>query len=170
MATTSRNITLLDGASTVNPIQVPMNQMANDVTDALDDLAEEFIEQQGYYIGTNAARLAMVAPQLRNGITFFATDTNIVWERRSSAWVPRSPVAMAMGITAVTAAFPTVALPAGRFTQPPIVIPQLLSGAGADIGVTMMVTNVTTTSFQMRHTAGSGTKNAMWIAMQMTPR
>lgn len=169
MATTARGIPLADATTVVNPIQAPLNAMANGLDAALDDLADEFIEQQGYYIGTNAQRLALTAPKLRNGITWFATDTNIVWERRSSAWVPRSPVAMAAGMSAVTAAFPTISLPAGRFAQPPIVVAQLFSGAGADIGVGVMVTNVTATSFQARHTAGSGTKNIFWIAIQMTP-
>lgn len=171
MASTSPwDIPLIDDSSVVNPIGTPLNAMAGALNDALTDLQAAVDEQQGYYIGTNAERLALVAPKLRNGITWFATDTNIVWERRSSEWVPRSPVAMAAGIaTHITAAFPVVNLPAGRFTVPPIITAQLLSGAGADIGVGVMITNVTTTTFQCRHTAGSGTKSVAWHAIQMTP-
>lgn len=169
MATTPRGITLLDGTSVVNPIQTPLNAMANELDAALDDLADEFIEHQGYYIGTNAQRLALVAPKLRNGITWFATDTNIVWEYRSSAWVPRSPVAMAAGVTPVNVAWPIITFPPGRFTVPPVVTAQLISGAGPDIGMGVMVTNVTATNFQARHTGGSGTRDLAWHAIQMTP-
>lgn len=169
MATTPRGIPLADNTTVVNPIQAPLNAMANALDAALDDLADEFVESQGYFIGTNAQRVALTGPKLRNGITWFATDTNIVWERRSSAWVARSPVAIAAGIASVTASFPVIDLPAGRFTVPPIITAQLYSGAGADIGVGVMVTNVTTTTFQCRHTAGSGTKQVHWTAIQMTP-
>lgn len=77
------------------------------------------------------------------------------------------PWAMAAGVANVTASFPVVTLPSGRFTQPPIITAQLYSGAGGDIGVGTMVTNVTTTQFQCRHTATSGTKPVHWHAVQM---
>lgn len=38
------------------------------------------------YLGLDAARIALAAPDLRNGIEFQTTDTNLVWTRRSGAW------------------------------------------------------------------------------------
>lgn len=82
---------------------------------------------------------------------------------------PHLPYAMAAGVASVDISFPYISFPAGRFTQPPMVVAQLSSGAGADVGVTMMVTTVTTTSFRMRHTGASGSRSAYWQAVQMTP-
>lgn len=81
---------------------------------------------------------------------------------------PFLPWAVASGRTSVSASFPVVALPSGRFTQGPNIVAQIYSGAGADIGVGVMVTNATTTSFQMRHTATSGNRECNWIAIQMS--
>lgn len=81
---------------------------------------------------------------------------------------PFLPWAVAAGSANVTTSFPTVTLPSGRFTQPPIVTAQLYSGAGEDRGENAMVTNVTTTSFQCRHSGTSGTKTVHWQAIQMS--
>lgn len=71
------------------------------------------------------------------------------------------------GESEVTSSFPTITFPAGMFTQPPKVVAQLISGAAADIGVSIMVTNVTVSGFQCRHSAGTGTKTVHWHAVQM---
>ncbi|WP_406245805.1 hypothetical protein ACI7YT_12245 [Microbacterium sp. M] len=167
MATTSEGIPLADENTVVVPIQGPLNAMANALNTALVDLRADLTEEQGYYIGTNAERVALTGAALRNGITWFATDTNIIWRRKSSQWVADVPYKIAAGVTSVGPTFPTVALPAG-FSQPPIIIAQLLSGAAADIGITTMVTNITTTNFQLRHTGSTGERNVMWIAIQMS--
>ena len=89
-----------------------------------------------------------------------------------------APYAMAAGVTAVTSAGAStataiVSLPPGRFTQPPIVVPEtqvpvsggILLGAGA--------VSITTTSFELRLRSASGagftgTFEVSWIATQMT--
>lgn len=38
------------------------------------------------FVGTDSQRTALVAPQLRNGIEFQTTDTNLTWQRRSGTW------------------------------------------------------------------------------------
>lgn len=80
------------------------------------------------------------------------------------------PFAIASGRSRVTTRFPTISMPGGnRFTQAPRVVGQLITGAGGDIGNGVLVTNVTTTSFQARKYSGTGSTTMDWIAIQMTP-
>lgn len=167
MVDTSEGIPLADENTVVEPIQAPLNAMANALNTALVDLRADLTDEQGYYIGTNAERVALTGAALRNGITWFATDTNIIWRRKSSQWVADVPFKIAAGVATVDISFPKVTLPAG-FSQPPIVIAQLISGASTDINVGVMVTNITTTDFQCRHTGSSGDRAISWIAIQMS--
>lgn len=98
-------------------------------------------------------------------------DTKTEWVRGTSEWEPvgAAPFAIAAGTANVDQTFPLINFPAGRFTVPPIVVAQLMSGAGADLGLTVMVTAITATSFRARHSAASGTKIIHWYAIQMTP-
>lgn len=79
------------------------------------------------------------------------------------------PFAMAAGRSNVDISYPYVSFPSGRFTQAPVVVSQLDSGAGADIGVSTMVTQVTATNFRLRHSGASGSRAVYWAAIQMTP-
>lgn len=42
---------------------------------------------RGAFVGTNDQRLALATPDLRDGITFYATDTKRPWRRVSGAWI-----------------------------------------------------------------------------------
>lgn len=92
MATTSRGIPLIDGASIVQPIQTPLNAMANGVNNALDELADEFTNSQAFFEGTTTARLALAAPKLRDGITWSETNTGKLYNRRGGLWIDITPV------------------------------------------------------------------------------
>lgn len=77
------------------------------------------------------------------------------------------PYAYAAGLVNVDTTFPFVSFPSNRFTVPPIVVAQLNSGAGGDVGLSVMVTSVTTTNFRLRHSGTSGTRGVFWQAIQM---
>lgn len=171
MATTSRGITLVDGSTIVNPIQPALNQIANDVDDALSDLADEFVESQGYFIGTNAQRLALAAPKLRNGITWAATDTGVIWRRLAGAWTADTPFRQYHGSSSVTAALTTITFPSGMFTVAPHL---LVTGYSAPlVGVPYIVAaSITATQFQARIFSLAGNPIAgqiNWTATQATP-
>jgi hypothetical protein len=87
MATTSRGIPLADGDTIVNPIQSPLNAMANALDAALGNLVTELGPSIGWRrVGTNADRLALAAPALARGVQFYCTDTDREWEYSGSAW------------------------------------------------------------------------------------
>lgn len=161
------NIPFVDNTTVIDPISAPLNAMATALNTALTEAVESI--KSGYFIGTNAQRLALIAPDLRNGITWYATDTNVVWRRASGAWVADTPFKMAAGVTtsaAVSSNFVTVNLPAG-FTQPPLITLQVESPAGPVIGATTRTYDRTTTSFKLACTAPS--VDVVWHAVQMTP-
>lgn len=166
-STPNLNIPLADGSTVVDPIQTPLNAMANAIDTQVTLALNE--QEKNYFVGTNAQRLALnTAGGLRNGITWYATDTNVSWRRVSGAWVADVPFRMAAGVATIGVNFPTINFPAGRFTVPPIIVAQLISGAGADLASTrVMVTEVTATSFRARHTASTGTRDIHWHAVQM---
>ncbi|MBT2484849.1 MULTISPECIES: hypothetical protein [unclassified Microbacterium] len=86
MASTPRGIPLADETTIVNPIQTTLNAMATAVNDALDDMVEEIAVSQGYYTGSNADRLALAAPKLRNGVGWLVVETGVTWRYTAGAW------------------------------------------------------------------------------------
>lgn len=119
----------------------------------------------GIVLLRNAAELAAFAAA--DGTIARRLDNGILQYRTGGAWVaqPAPPFAEAAGqFTAATVGFSTVAFPAGRFTQPPIVQVQLLNGTSGAIGATARITGVTTTGFQVSPTV---TGPLMWTAVQM---
>lgn len=167
MATTPRGIYY----PTVDTIMTPLANQFATLAQSVDTALGNVISA-GHFTGTDAQRLALAAPSLRKGITWYTSDTNLMYMYNGTAWVfwarQATPFAMAAGSTAVSGgAWSTVTLPAGRFTQPPLVVAQMYSGGGGDIGASAMVTNVTTTNFITRKSnASAGIIH--WWAIQMT--
>ena len=75
------------------------------------------------------------------------------------------PFAQAAG-EVTTAGWATVTWPSGRFSQPPKVTAQMISGSGSATGQSAMVTNASNTSCIMRNSEGTHTIH--WHAIQMT--
>jgi len=46
------------------------------------------LDNQGYYVGTDAERVALAPPKLRRGIQWFSSDTGVLWRRATSSWEP----------------------------------------------------------------------------------
>lgn len=93
------------------------------------------------------------------------------WEAWTEAYGQNTPQvawATAAGSVVAAATWTTVTFPAGRFTQPPIVLGSVNSGASADLGKAAMITNVTSTQFIMRPSAGTTDVAMFWSAFQMT--
>lgn len=65
--------------STAYNLPVDLAAMADTVQDAL-------IARTARSIGTDAERLALSAPALKNGLEFYATDTGVEWRYVSGAW------------------------------------------------------------------------------------
>lgn len=83
-----------------------------------------------------------------------------------------APYAMASGIASPTeTAYATITLPVGRFTQPPVVVAQVISTTGSVVSVPWIGANPTTTSFQVGIFTLGGARVAgvvHWQAVQMT--
>lgn len=146
-----------------------LDVLLNGVTSTLDTTLQAKLESFGLRKGTTTQRNAFEATK---GDYWSDTTDDLLYRYNGTAWVaiPPAPFRMAAGTDSVTASFVTVAFPAGRFTQPPIVVAQLLSGAGGDIGATVMVTGITASTFTARHTSSAGgSRSILWHAIQMTP-
>jgi len=168
MATTPRGIYYPTVDTIMTPLANQFSTLASSVDTALGNIVSA-----GHFTGTDAQRLALAAPGLRKGITWFTTDTNLMYMYNGTAWVfwqrNAAPFAQAAGSVAVPAnAWATVTLPAGRFTVPPLVLVQMFSGSGGDIGASAMVTNITATQFIARKSNSTG-GTVYWHAIQMTP-
>lgn len=92
MAETSEGIPLADGTTVVNPIQAPLNAIANALNAALVAIKTSFINSQAYILGTATERLELTAPRLREGISWVETDTGKTYNRRGGVWIVSTPV------------------------------------------------------------------------------
>lgn len=92
MASTSHGIPLADGSTEVDPIQTPLNAIANALDNALTAIVEELTNAQGYFSGTQSERLALTAPKLRNGIKWGETPSGIEYTRIGGQWIVTTPV------------------------------------------------------------------------------
>lgn len=63
-------------------LTVDLAATAVSVNTAIDNL-----RLPGHYVGTNAQRIALAAPDLREGITWRTTDTDLTWEYNGTAWL-----------------------------------------------------------------------------------
>lgn len=89
------------------------------------------------------------------------------WRAIAEVPVNAAPFAQAAGLTAdIAAGINTINLPAGRFTQPPIVTVTIASGSGGAAGATARVTSITTTQFTLMPSVGPYAW--LWQAIQMT--
>lgn len=122
--------------------------------------------------GTTAQMNAFTAPT--NGFRWQNTSDNLTYVRQGSSWVLPYPRQAAGVAASVGTSFVTVSLPSNRFSEPPVVVAQMVSGAGANLGSSTMVTGVTSTSFQVRLSPNTSGGNPVaapvhWTATQMTP-
>lgn len=168
MATTPKGIYY----PTVDTIMTPLANQFATLAQSVDTALGNVISA-GHFTGTDAQRLALAAPSLRKGVTWYTSDTNLMYMYNGSSWVfwarQATPFAMAAGTATVSSnAWTTVTLPASRFSVPPLVVAQMFSGAGSDIGASAMVSNITATSFITRKSNTSG-GTIHWWAVQMTP-
>lgn len=122
------------------------------------------------YIGTDAERSALTAPNLRNGIEFQTTDTNLIWYRVSGAWtqvLPGQSFRMAAGQgTTPAGGSVAVTFPAGRFTVAPKVT--VTSTSGRFTTITGVPTTTGMTVLQTTAAGAGAAGNFDWIAVQMT--
>lgn len=83
---------------TTMPFAVPTDLavLGQSVQDAL-------VRRSWYYIGTETARLALAAPDLRNGIIWEDLATGRTWQYRTNAWVEKDLVRNLGRINPVTA-------------------------------------------------------------------
>lgn len=82
MVTTSPDAIWTPDASANYALTTDLAGMAASIQTAL-------VKRQWYYIGTDAQRLALTAPDLRNGIIWEDINTGDVWQRKGSAWVAK---------------------------------------------------------------------------------
>lgn len=114
------------------------------------------------YIGTDAQRLAMTAPNLRNGIEFQTTDTNLVWQRSAGIWslVPGQILASGIGPTTsstgagtlVGSIISTPVLPVGQRLKIVSSFSQYTNGTGTSVIDTKIrnnAANVSVADFDM---------------------
>lgn len=98
-----------------------LDTLLNGQSNALDTALTNNI---GYFIGTNAARLALSGGRLREGVKWYATDNDLEWYYTGTAWriSPGQILGSMYGTTSVTTASTllgtvvtsSVALPAGQ--------------------------------------------------------
>ena len=165
--TTPDNIQYPVSTDNIAPLETVFASMANSVQTALNTRAIK-----SYRWANTAARNAQAG--MAAGDVGYQIDDKTSWTYSGTAWVrgdspgdPGIPFRVAAGTTATLPAgsFVTIDLPADRFTQPPIIITQINTGAGGDVGATLRVTSVTTTTFLLSSTVAAP---AFWAATQMT--
>jgi len=78
------NITVPVVGDPVAPLQTVFATQATSVHNALN-LA------RGGYVGTDSDRIALTAPDLREGIYWYSTDTDVRWFYNGAAWVTAVP-------------------------------------------------------------------------------
>lgn len=83
MATTSPDNIWTPDSGDNYALTTDLAAMADTVQDALSDIRDD----SAAFIGTNAQRTALTAPALREGITWYATDTNIRWFYDGANWI-----------------------------------------------------------------------------------
>lgn len=170
MATTARGIYYPVVGDVMTPLANRFASLASSVDTALGN-----IKQAASYTGTNAERTAMTAGTgLREGITFYTTDTDLMYLYNGAAWVvwqrQAAPFATAAGfVNTPSSGYATVNFPAGRFTQIPTVTAS--GGTQGIVGVPRII-SVTTSSFQIAVWDLGGIQRGAtavtWQAIQMT--
>lgn len=173
MATTARGIYYPISSDIMTPLANRFASLAQSVDDALGNIVPG-----GHFTGTNAERIALTAPARRKGVTFYTSDTNLMWLYDGSNWViwqARAGVfATATGtvskraVSAGSVNNVTITFPAGRFTQPPVLV---ATGWGDARDMTVQIDNVTTGGANIRlgsMATVSRTLGAHWQATQAT--
>lgn len=120
------------------------------------------------WAGSPAQRNAFT--QAPEGFEWFDTSGGAPMVRLSGAWVPRysAPFAQASGVvTGVGASYVSVPFPTNRFTVVPVILTQVVSGAGAAIGSSTLVASQSETSFSVRNSLTTAV-TIHWTAIQMT--
>ena len=82
MVTTSRGILYPSTSDAITPLANHFANLATTTNTALDNIDNA----SGYLVGTDAQRLALTAPKLRNGIIWRSTDTNLTWFYDGTIW------------------------------------------------------------------------------------
>lgn len=170
MANTAKGIYYPTVGSKLAPLAGHFAQLATSVDTALGN-----ITPGGHYTGTDAQRIALTAPSLRKGITWYTTDTNLMYLYNGTAWTlwqrAPAPYAIAAGVVATTASgVATVTFPAGRFSQPPVVTLAAYGHVNV-LAEPRMTAPPTTTGFSIHvFTMGGGQvpTTVAWHAIQMT--
>lgn len=83
MATTARGIVYPTTSTTLTPLANHFASLATSSNTALDNLENAGARM----IGTDAARIALTAPKLKEGLTWYSTDTDREWFYNGTAWV-----------------------------------------------------------------------------------
>lgn len=83
MATTSPDNIWTPDSGDDYALTVDLAAMADTVQGSLNGLRSERIARSG----TDAERLALVPPDLRDGLQWFSTDTGVQWRRVGGEWV-----------------------------------------------------------------------------------
>lgn len=85
MATTPNfNLPLYTGSDTAK-----LDTLLNGQSSALDTNLQAYIGgTESGYVGTDSQRTALSGSKLRNGVTFYATDTRRQWRYINNAWQP----------------------------------------------------------------------------------
>ena len=69
--------------NTITPLATHFANLANSTDTALTAVSNG----QDGYVGTDAVRIAMIAPRLREGISYYSTDTDKEWFYNGTTWV-----------------------------------------------------------------------------------
>lgn len=86
--------------NTITPLATHFANLANSTDTALTTLSNG----QDGYIGTDAARLATIAPRLREGVKWYSTDTDRNWFYDGAAWVSNDSGSFLLRPTSVVGA------------------------------------------------------------------
>lgn len=86
MATTARGIEYPTTASQVTPLASVFATLASSADTAIGNAVTPVALGANHYTGTNSARTSFSGADLHEGITWYTTDTNLMWVYRDSAW------------------------------------------------------------------------------------
>lgn len=148
MPTTPRGVWTPDDSDDWD-LTTDLAAMAVSIDTAITTVAN-LIPLQTRFVGTEADRAALAAPNLRNGISFQTTDSNLVWLRQSGAWRIASGTVLASATSVTTATgtnaliasvISTVALPVGQRVKVTASMSTVASGTNAISQVNLNVRN-----------------------------
>lgn len=143
--------------------------------DGVDDKLDE-AEEQAFFIGTEAERIAMVPPKLRDGVRFKVTDTGVEWDRAAGAWRKlhgRATLASAAWQTTATSGAVIFAGRTATFTIPyilaageSVIVTQETGGSGfSQVSMSAITRNPTNTTVTVRLTQFQSTSTQAFTVL-----